>query len=107
MLAIVMAIRKWRPYLLGRHFKIKTDHQSLKFLLQLRITTPSQQKWLAKLLGYDFEVTYKKGADNGAADALSRRPILMAISTVKSEMWDKLYVLWQQDPELNQLIKEL
>lgn len=44
LLAIVMALQKWRPYLLGRHFKIKTDHQSLKVLLQQRISTPTEQK---------------------------------------------------------------
>ena len=30
MLAIVSAMQKWRPYLLGKHFAIKTDHQSMK-----------------------------------------------------------------------------
>ena len=34
MLAIVMAVQKWRPYVLGMHFKIKTDHHNLKFLMQ-------------------------------------------------------------------------
>ena len=34
--------------------------------------TPSQQKWLAKLLGYAFVVEYKKGYDNRVADALSQ-----------------------------------
>ena len=42
MLAIVLVIQKWRPYLLGRHFKVMTDHHSLKFLLQQKITTPNQ-----------------------------------------------------------------
>jgi hypothetical protein len=32
MLAVVKAERKWRPYLLGKPFVIKTDHQSLKIL---------------------------------------------------------------------------
>ena len=100
MLAIVLAIQKWRPYLLGRHFKAMTDHHSLKFLLQQKITTPNQQKWMSKLLGYDFEVLYKKGTENSAADALSRYPMLKAISTVKSEIWDVLQINWQLDPEL-------
>lgn len=78
MLAIVLALQKWRPYLLGRHFKIKTNHQSLKFLIQQRTSTPMQQKWLIKLMGYDFEIIYKKGKENVAADALSRRPSLVA-----------------------------
>jgi len=33
LLALVSIVKKWRPYLLGQTFKIKTDHQSLKFLL--------------------------------------------------------------------------
>jgi len=41
MLAVVKAVRKWRPYLLGKSFVIKTDHQSLKYLLEQRISTPS------------------------------------------------------------------
>jgi hypothetical protein len=40
LIAIVLAVQKWRPYLLGRSLVIKTDHQSLKFLLEQRITTP-------------------------------------------------------------------
>jgi hypothetical protein len=43
MLAIVEAIRIWRPYLLGRKFIIRTYQKSLKYLLEQRITTPDQQ----------------------------------------------------------------
>ncbi|KAF8391034.1 hypothetical protein HHK36_023334 [Tetracentron sinense] len=73
MLAVVHAVTKWRPYLLGHHFKIRTDQCSLKFLMEQRITTPAQQKWVAKLLGYDYEIIYRRGTKNLAADALSRQ----------------------------------
>ena len=52
---------------------MRTDHQSLKFLLEQRIASPAQQKWFDKLLGYAFVVKYKKGKDNLVADALSRK----------------------------------
>lgn len=34
MMAIVYAVTKWRPYLLERHFQIKIDHKSIKFILE-------------------------------------------------------------------------
>ncbi|GJX97369.1 reverse transcriptase [Tanacetum coccineum] len=67
-----MTLDRWRGYLLDRHFQIKTNYFSLKYFLDQRITTPFQSKWLPKLLGFDYEILYKKGRDNQAADALSR-----------------------------------
>ena len=73
LLALVTAVHKWRPYLLGRPFIIKIDQKSLKYILEQKIATPAQQKWLTKLLGYLFVVEYKRGCENKVADALSRR----------------------------------
>ena len=73
LLALVVAMKKWRPYLLGRPFVIKTDHHSLKYLLEQRVGIPAQQNWISKLLGYAFFVENKQGRENVVADALSRR----------------------------------
>ncbi|GAU48361.1 hypothetical protein TSUD_282420 [Trifolium subterraneum] len=72
LMAVVLAIQHWRPYLLGRHFTVSTDQKSLKQLLQQRIVTAEQQNWAAKLLGFDFNIVYKPGKLNRGADALSR-----------------------------------
>ncbi|KAA8540776.1 hypothetical protein F0562_024305 [Nyssa sinensis] len=74
MLAVVEAVRTWRPYLLGRRFFIQTDQRSLKYFLEQPVATPEQQKWVAKLLGYDYEIVYRPGRENSVADALSRKP---------------------------------
>ena len=54
MLAILHAVKKWRHYLMGQHFKVKTNHDSLKYFLEQRITLEEQQKWVTKMLGYEF-----------------------------------------------------
>lgn len=70
--AITQAIMKWRHYLLGRRFLIKTDHRSLKELMYQVVQTPEQQFYLAKLMGFQYDIVYRTGKSNVAADALSR-----------------------------------
>jgi hypothetical protein len=50
LMAVVLAIQHWRPYLLGRRFVVSTDQKSLKQLLQQRVVTAEQQNLTAKLL---------------------------------------------------------
>ncbi|KAM2670248.1 hypothetical protein EV1_006207 [Malus domestica] len=75
MLAIIHAIHKWQSYLVGNHFIILTHHHSLKYFLQGRAHTAFKQKWVSKLMGFDYEIQYKQGCDNQAADALSCSPL--------------------------------
>nr|CAB3446695.1 unnamed protein product [Digitaria exilis] len=73
LIGLSQAVRHWRPYLWGRAFVVKTDHQPLKFILDQRLATIPQHHWVSKLLGFDFTVEYKPGRANIVADALSRR----------------------------------
>jgi hypothetical protein len=61
---ILHALNKMHPYLIGRHFNVQTDHDSLKYFLEQRLSSEEQQKWVTKILGYDFEIIYKKGKKN-------------------------------------------
>jgi len=70
LLAVVFAIQIWRHYLLPSQFMVMTDHYSLKYLLDQRLTRVFQQRWLAKLVEFDFTIEYKQGKDNVVADAL-------------------------------------
>nr|GEU63151.1 hypothetical protein [Tanacetum cinerariifolium] len=68
LLAIVAAIQRWKGYLLGRPFVIKTDHQALKYILEQKECNPTLQKWLSKLLGLQYTVLYQKSNENQVAD---------------------------------------
>ena len=72
LLAIVYAVTKWKHYLWGRRFLIRTNHSSLKFLLNQKATHVAQQVLLTKILGFEYEIEYRRGKDNLAADALSK-----------------------------------
>ncbi|KAJ9542331.1 hypothetical protein OSB04_028837 [Centaurea solstitialis] len=99
--AIVEAVYKWRQYQIGRRFLTRTDHKSIKELMQQVIQTPVQQQYVRKLMGFDFDIEYKPGATNIVADALSRmhseddtetvafmslsRPIIGLLESLKEE----------------------
>jgi hypothetical protein len=60
---------------------IKTDQQSLRYMMIQHLTEDIQHKLLLKLLEFDYKIEYKKGRDNKVADTLSRRgQAVLAIS---------------------------
>jgi hypothetical protein len=61
LICLVLVVRHRRHYLLGRAFLIRTNHISLKFLLDQRLSTIPQHQWPSKLLGFDFQVEFKPG----------------------------------------------
>ncbi|KAJ0810360.1 putative nucleotidyltransferase, Ribonuclease H [Helianthus annuus] len=105
MYAITQSIAKWRQYLLGHRFTIITDQQSLRNLNDQVIQTPEQHKWLGKLLGFDFDIIYRPGKHNEAADALSRltHSSFLALSTQHPSLLDSVRRALIIDPSLRTL----
>ncbi|XP_027157841.1 uncharacterized protein LOC113759461 [Coffea eugenioides] len=92
---------------------LATKHKGISVyereMLAIRVSTPMQQKWVAKLMGHDYEFQYKKGVDNVVADALSRQPssniaILAPILVIKSALITEIQNNCTQDPQLQLLI---
>lgn len=74
-LALVWAVRKFRPYLEGYKFEAVTDHIALKWLMRLHEPGGRLARWIMDLQQFDFEIRYRKGSLNRVADALSRQPV--------------------------------
>jgi hypothetical protein len=79
LIGLVQVVRHWRPYLWGRQFLVRTDHFSLKYLLDQRLSTVPQHQWISKLFGFDFTVEYRPGRLKTVANALSRRDAELAL----------------------------
>ena len=74
--AIVEALRKWRHFLLGRHFKVITDQKSISFIFdnkrKSKIKNDKICRWRIELSQYNFTIVYRPGPENIAADTFSR-----------------------------------
>ncbi|SGY95245.1 BQ5605_C036g11481 [Microbotryum silenes-dioicae] len=72
LLAVVDALRQWRVNLMGVHFHVLSDHESLKYLKTQENLSKRQARWVERLADYDFDITYIPGGENTVADAMSR-----------------------------------
>ena len=84
MLAIMHALAKFRQYLVGGHFVVRTNHNNLRYFLEQRDLNESQHKWVSKVQTYDFDIEYAKGKNNIVVDSLSRRPIYFLILEIST-----------------------
>ena len=94
--------------MLGKPFTVRIDQKSLKYLLEQRITTPAQTRWLPKLLGYDYEIEYKRGPENQGAYSLSRvvEFQFLSISQPCANWWPVLQKEVQQDSFYEDLLQK-
>ena len=74
LLAVVYFTQHFWPYLLGRHFVLRSDHGSLMWLHNFKEPEGQLARWLQKLEEYSFTVVHRPGLKHCNADALSRLP---------------------------------
>ena len=74
LLAVVTFTKKFRPYLLGKKFLLRTDHGSLVWLTNFKDPQGQLARWLEILQEFSFEVQHRRGSKHTNADALSRLP---------------------------------
>ena len=75
LLALKWAVtEKFRGYLLGHHFTVFTDNNPLSHWVTAKFGAV-EQRWVAELAAFDFDVKYRSGKSNVNADCLSRYPV--------------------------------
>nr|GEZ52796.1 reverse transcriptase domain-containing protein [Tanacetum cinerariifolium] len=72
MLAVVYAFKNFRSYLIMNKSIIYTDHSALKYLFAKKDAKARLLCWILLLQEFDFKVIDTRGAENYAADHLSR-----------------------------------
>ena len=78
--AYVHAFKSWRHYLAtgGSEVRIEGDHKPLTWLKTQKSLSPKQARWLSFLEEFRYTINYVPGKQLPAADAISRRPDMMA-----------------------------
>jgi hypothetical protein len=108
--AIVHALRKWRHYLMGRRFELRTDHNGLKYLFDQPTLNARQSRWLEFLCEYDFDIKHIKGKENKVVDALSRKVHELHATTIsmyRTDIKDRILEAANVDLQYRDLVAKL
>jgi len=65
---------KFSDYLIANKFTVYTDNNPLTHVLSSAKLDATGQRWVATLSDYDFDIVYRPGRTNVAADRMSRYP---------------------------------
>ena len=109
MLAIIRSFGHFRAELAGAPPKIKvyTDHKALEYFMTSKTLNSRQARWAEILADYDFIITYRPGAQNPLADALTRRDDELSDQNVKKRTQRLVQLLRDDQIDHSLLTKEL
>lgn len=93
-LAIVEAVRYFRVYLYGRHFKVFTDCNAVRATALKKELHPRVARWWVQLQDYDFDIEYRPGSKMLHVDYLSRNAVVCRV-TDRSKLVEPLLTMEQ------------
>lgn len=97
-LAVLLAVEHFKHFIDGTKFRIITDAESLKWLMQFKGKSSKLLRWSLKLQEFDFSLEYRKGTLNTTADALSRSISIIGIRDIDNS-YEVLRTEISTDPE--------
>ena len=74
LLALVHFVKYFRHYLYGKNFLVRTDHGSLRWLMNFKSPEGQVARWIEILSAYDMKIEHRPGRLHSNADAVSRIP---------------------------------
>ena len=84
-LAVVLGIKAFEVYLIGKPFILQTDHHALQWLGSFKDKNGRLMQWSLMLQPYSFTMQHRAGSQNGNDDALSRLPRNPCFTLLKEE----------------------
>ncbi|XP_053964372.1 uncharacterized protein LOC128867288 [Anastrepha ludens] len=102
-LAVIEALKKFRVYLLGLHFKLVTDCNAFTKTLDKKDLCTRVARWILFLQEYDYEVEHRAGTQMRHVDALSR----YAVFSINDDSLVRLRCAQLQDDELKVILDVL
>ena len=106
-MAIVWSIEKFRIFLLGRQFIVKSDHKPISYLFKSDKVPDKVHRWRTRLSDYSFKVEYIQGSENFVADCMSRVFSLAAVDSDSSMSLDVEEIRRAQKHEFRSLYESL